>query len=100
MCSCCLEFESNCIQQRNRINNDSEENSIGGRPYPRTEAPGAETLEKNIGDSVENSIGGRPQKLLVYKRLLLYSIDDSVENSMGGGHTLGQKLLVQKLLRL
>ena len=39
---------------------DSEENSIGGRPYPRTEAPGAETLEKNIGDSVENSIGGRP----------------------------------------
>ena len=24
------------------------------------------------------------QKLLVYKRLLLYSIDDSVENSIGG----------------
>ena len=30
-----------------------------GRPYPRTEAPGAETPEKNIiDDSVENSMGG------------------------------------------
>ena len=37
---------------------DSVENSIGGRPYPRTEAPGAETPEKNIDDSVENSMGG------------------------------------------
>ena len=37
---------------------DSEENSIGGRPYPRTEAPGAETLEKNIGDSVEKFYRG------------------------------------------
>ena len=58
---------------------DSVENSIGGRPYPRTETPGAETPEKNIDDSVENSMwGGRPQKFLVYKRLLLCSIDDSV----------------------
>ena len=39
---------------------DSVENSIGGRPYPRTEAPGTETPEKNIDDSVENSMGGRP----------------------------------------
>ena len=62
---------------------DSVEKSIGGRPYPRTEAPGAETPEK---------------------RLAIYSIDDSVENSMGGavggGHTLGQKLLVYKRLLL
>ena len=49
---------------------DSVEN--GGRPYPRTEALGVETPE---------------------------IIDDSRENSRGGGHTLGQKLLEQKLLR-
>ena len=48
---------------------------MGGRPHPRTEAPGAETPEK---------------------RLAIYSIDDSVENSIGVGYTLGQKLLVQK----
>ena len=28
--------------------NDSVENSMGGRPYPRTEAPGAETPEKRL----------------------------------------------------
>ena len=27
---------------------DSVENSIGGRPYPRTEAPGTETPEKRL----------------------------------------------------
>ena len=64
MCSCCLEFESNCIQQRNRINNDSEENSIGGRPYPRTEAPGAETLEKNIGDSRTEAPGAETPEII------------------------------------
>ena len=33
-----------------------DENSIGGRPYPRTEAPGVETPEI-IDDSRENSRG-------------------------------------------
>ena len=37
---------------------DSVENSIGGRLYPRTEAPGEEIIY-SIDDSVENSIGGR-----------------------------------------
>ena len=34
---------------------------MGGRPHPRTETSGAETPEKRlaIDDSVENSIGGR-----------------------------------------
>ena len=76
---------------RRSIINDSVENSMGegGRPYPRTEAPGAETPEKrlaiySIDDSVENSIGGRP-----YPRTEAPGaetpeiIADSIENSRG-----------------
>ena len=38
---------------------DSVENSIGGRPYSRTEVPSAESPEKKfIDDVVENSRGG------------------------------------------